>query len=150
MSSLAFVAQSLGKIRQAWWGLGLAAAVMIFLNPLWISDVGFLLSFASTAGILAFEKAIYEKIKIIPIISSDLSTTLSAQIFTAPIIFFYFGRLSWFSPLVNAAVLWVVPLIMSISGLAAAVFLVFEPLARILLLFSYPLAAYFVRVVTLF
>lgn len=55
MGSLVFVAQETGRVYFAWWGLFLSAAVMLLIVPSWITDIGFLLSFAATGGILAFE-----------------------------------------------------------------------------------------------
>lgn len=58
MGSLAFTAQETGRVYFAWWGLFLSAIVMLLVVPTWLTDIGFLLSFAATAGILTFEKPI--------------------------------------------------------------------------------------------
>ena len=47
---------------------------------------------------------------------ADLKITLAAQAMTTPLILHHFGNLSVISPLVNAALLWTVPLIMQITA----------------------------------
>lgn len=150
MGTLAFTASALGRLREAWWGLGIAALLMLLVNPIWIWDLGFLLSFGATAGILAFEKRIRGRIGFLPLFREDLATTLAAQVATAPILFVFFGQFSAFSPLVNALVLWTIAPIMVISGLSGLLLFVFEPLARVVLLLTYPFATFFARVVSLF
>ena len=84
------------------------------------------------------------------IIGEDLATTLSAQIFTLPILLVNFGNYSLVSVLVNTIVLWVVPIIMIIGGLAAALALIIEPLGTIILYLSIPFLLYFEKMVEIF
>jgi len=54
MGSLTFLAQLLGREKDAWRALFFAGGVMLLANPLLLFDLGFQLSFLATAGILAF------------------------------------------------------------------------------------------------
>src|SRR3990167_3638365 len=84
---------------------------MIFVNPKVVSEIGFQLSFLATAGIILFQEKIYKFLKFLPRpFSDDLATTLAAQSLVVPVIFYHFGSVSAISPVVNAAVLWTIPL----------------------------------------
>lgn len=151
MGSLAFTAQELGRISFAWRTLVLSAALMLFIVPSWLTDIGFILSFAATASLILFEAKVRKILGIIPkMIREDFSTSLAAQIGVAPILFLSFGQFNILSPLINAAVLWtIVPI--TIIGMVGGIFgLVFEPLGKMVLLLTYPLTSWFIFVVNLF
>lgn len=155
MGSLAFIAQETGRINFAWWSLFLAVIVMLLFWPAWISDIGFLLSFAATASILAFELPIKgkieEKLAILPqFLKQDFAISLAAQIGVAPILLFSFGQFTPWSPIVNAILLWTVAPIMILGFLGGLIGLFLEPIGQILLLLTYPLTFIFVRIVEIF
>ncbi|KKU28227.1 MAG: ComE-like protein competence protein [Candidatus Amesbacteria bacterium GW2011_GWA1_47_20] len=104
MSILAMVGLILGRERDAKWLLVITGGMMLAWNPKLISDIGFQLSFAATWGLVWLAP------------KGDLGTTLAAQAMTTPLILHHFGNLSVISPLVNAALLWTVPLIMQITA----------------------------------
>jgi len=144
MGSLTFLAQFLGREKDAWRALVFAAAAILLVNPLLLFDLGFQLSFLATAGILAFggEKE--------SLIGNDLRTTLAAQAGVLPILLSNFGQISVLSPLINILVLFVVPLIM-ILGLIIAFFgLLWHPLAQIASWFAWVPLTYFIKVVEWF
>ena len=140
MAALAFSAQALGKQRDGLYALYLTGLVMLIWQPNFLTDVGFQLSFASTLGILVIPK-LFKRFE--NGISSDLITTFSAQIATLPILISSFGVYSLWSIIVNALVLWTVPILMILGGFAAIVAFVFEPLAKFLLYLCLPLLTYF-------
>ena len=151
MGSLAFSAQSLGRLNTAWRALLLSILVMLIIKPDWISDLGFLLSVVATASLLLFERKINAKIQFVPAIFREgLSTSLAAQIGVAPILYLTFGQYSLISPLVNAAVLWTVAPVMAIGGVAGILGLISLSLAKILLLLTYPLTSWFIWIVEVF
>lgn len=155
MGSLAFTGQALGRVYLAWWGLLLSAAVMLLVTPSWITDTGFLLSFAATAGILAFERPIknwiHLRVKFIPrLINEDFSTSLAAQIGATPILFVAFGQFTPWSPFVNALLLWTIAPMMVLGFWGGLIGLLIEPLGKFLILLAYPLAFFFVKIVSLF
>ncbi len=133
MGGLAFSATILGRQNLPFYSLLLAAFIMLFLNPHIFQDIGFQLSFLATAGIILFKDPVYLYLKKLPApFGEDLTITLSAQALVVPIIFFHFGQVSIISPIVNALVLWTIPL-STILGFAIAFFgLIFEPLGQVL------------------
>ncbi len=151
MAGVSFLVESRGRILNSFKNLLLTAGVMLVVNPLWVTDLGFILSFVSTASIMIFSKKILNFFKFMPdIIKQDLSTTLSAQIGVAPIIFVTFGKFSLLSPIVNVLVLWTVPLIMILGALGGTVGLLFPFLGKLILYIGYPLGLWFTKIVEIF
>jgi competence protein ComEC len=147
MAGLAFSAQVLGKQRDGLYALFLTALAMLLWQPNYLTDVGFQLSFASTAGILIIPRLLkrFENG-----FSSDLITTFSAQVATLPILVSGFGAYSLWSVVVNALVLWTVPILMILGGFAAIIAFLFEPLTKFLLYLCLPLLLYFEAVANFF
>ncbi len=133
MGVLAFLAMLTGRQNWPFYSLLLAAFIMLLVSPRVISEIGFQLSFLATAGIILFEDKISPFFKNAPSpFGEDLITTLSAQVLVIPIIFYNFGQVSIISPIVNALVLWTVPLA-TLLGFGIAFFgLLFEPLGQLL------------------
>ncbi|MBI2007303.1 MAG: ComEC/Rec2 family competence protein [Candidatus Blackburnbacteria bacterium] len=151
MGSVAFLAQATGKEFDAWRALFISAGAMLLLEPQWLFDVGFQLSFAATAGILAFSTRIHQLIVLIPrVIRENLATTLGAQIAVSPILFFNFGQISLISPLVNALVLWTVPFIMAGGMIVGALGAMWEPLGQVAAWFVWLPLEYFVIIIRMF
>ena len=84
------------------------------------------------------------------LIGEDVATTITAQAVTLPILLVNFGSYSLVSVLVNALLLWTVPILMIIGGFAAIAGLIFEPLGRVIGYFSLPFLLYFEKVVDFF
>jgi competence protein ComEC len=147
MAALAFSAQILGKQRDGLYILFLTALVMLFWQPNYLTDIGFQLSFASTLGILIIPRLLkrFENG-----FSADLITTFSAQVATLPILISGFGAYSIWSIVVNALVLWTVPILMILGGFAAIIAFVSEPLARLLLYLCLPFLLFFEAVANFF
>jgi len=74
----------------------------------------------------------------------------SAYIFTAPIILFYFGRISPLAPLANILIAEAVFPIMILGFLVSVISLIFSPLAQLISYVAYVPALYFVKVVEIF
>lgn len=127
---------SLGAIvfgRQYWalFALGVTVVVMLVINPSWTFELSFQLSVAATLGIILFAKKIvdgrslivdkYEQekrnasivlstiYKLQTTIYSELRLTLSAQVFTIPLILFAFRRISLIAPVTNVLIAPVIP-----------------------------------------
>ena len=100
--------------------LTFACLVMLGINPLVITAVGFQLSVASVAGILLFYSRINGWLsnffargkgiaaKIGMWLSSSVAVTLSAMILTTPLSAWYFGAVSLVGPLTNLLTLWII------------------------------------------
>ena len=151
MGSLVFTAQEVGRLSQSFRVLVITGLLMLIIKPAWIRDLGFILSFVATGSLIVFQERINKKIQILPaVIREGMSTSLAAQIGVAPILFVKFGSFNILSPIINALVLWSVPLIMVISGVAGLVGLLFPFLGRMILYLTYPLTSWFVFVVDFF
>jgi competence protein ComEC len=151
MGSIAFLAQGLGKLYQAKRALLISATLMLIVNPNWINDLGFILSFVSTASLIFFESTISRKIsKIPPLLREGLSTSLAAQVGVAPILFVVFGQFNLFSPLINALILWTIPIITIVGATGGLIGVIIPPLGKLTLLLIYPLTWWFVSVIELF
>ncbi|OGY07660.1 MAG: hypothetical protein A3D24_02675 [Candidatus Blackburnbacteria bacterium RIFCSPHIGHO2_02_FULL_39_13] len=166
MGAIAFTAQALGREAASWRALFIAAGGMLLINPLWLWDLGFQLSFLATGGILGFEERIKGVVdkgdkedrgrwgswgRFVPGVFKDsFSTTLAAQLAVTPLLFIKLGQFSPISLLVNTLVLWTVPFIMFGGVLTALVGLIYEPLGQVVAWFVWLPLEYFVKIVKLF
>lgn len=108
----------LGRGRDQWQVLALAAVVVLALNPFALRDVGFQLSFTAFAGMVALAGPLRRGLRRLPdSISSGLAVSVAATLGTAPVSLLVFGRTSLVAPLAN---LLVVPMLPAITGLGMA------------------------------
>jgi len=155
MGTIAFTAQILGRQRLASYSLILAAFIMILFSPYVIWDIGFQLSFLSTAGLIYIKPVIYQigflkKFLSFIVVGDDISTTVAAQLATFPILLANFGLYSIFSVIINALVLWTIPALMVIGGLGFIFSVFLEPLGRATMYLSFPFLIYFEFIINLF
>ena len=151
MGTIGFSAIYLGRLNYAYRALFLSAGIMLIINPLWIYDLGFILSFSATLSLMLFERKINKWSKRVPgIFREGFSTSVSAQILVTPIMVFAFGRINILSPVINALILWTVPIITVTGMMAGVVSLATYDIGRLVLLLDYPLTRWFVLIVNLF
>jgi len=81
---------------------------------------------------------------------SNAAVATSAYLFTAPVILFYFGRISPLAPFANILVAEAVFPMMIFGFLVAITSLIFMPLAQVVAYLAYVPAFYFVKVVEVF
>ncbi|PIR79828.1 MAG: hypothetical protein COU25_03310 [Candidatus Levybacteria bacterium CG10_big_fil_rev_8_21_14_0_10_35_13] len=147
MGILVFSAQVLGRQQYSLNTLLITGAFMLFLWPQFVTDTGFALSFTATAGIL-FIPLFFQKVK--NSFTEVFITTTSAQIATLPILIGAFGSFSLLSILVNALVLWTIPVLMILGAVAAFFGFIFKPAAVLFLYLSLPFLYFFEQTVYLF
>lgn len=109
MGSLSLLAVYFGRQNWSLLSLFLAAGLMLLVDPTWITDISFQLSFLATLGIILFSTTkSYKKngfwAELLREMRINLRTTLAAQIFTTPLIFFYFRRVSLIAPITNVLI----------------------------------------------
>lgn len=151
MSGSLLLGQESGRLSSTWRIYFLTVLGMLLYNPTWLSDIGFILSFVATAGLLLFEKRIRTKLKNLPgFFREGFSTSLAAQIGVAPILFVTFGQFNILSPLINALVLWTIPFIMIIGAIGGVTGLLLPFLGKTIVYLAYPFLLYFVQIVDLF
>lgn len=128
MGGLFLLAQYLGRTKVSSQAVVLAAVVMLAQNPLLLRlDVGFQLSFLAMMGIIYLLPAfrnLFRKIPNLFQLRNIISMTLSAQIFTLPILIYNFGYFSLIAPLTNILIVPLLPFIMGLGfifGLAGLV-----------------------------
>jgi competence protein ComEC len=156
MAFVLFLGVLLGREAKALYTLIIVGIIMMLFEPLLLFDVGFQLSFAATLGILVlgprFKKA-FKKLflfKKFSFLKGDFVETLSAQIFTLPILVISFGHFNPLSIIPNLLILWLIPFLMFLLFLMVLAGLIFAPLAKFLSLFSYLVLHWFVLVVRFF
>lgn len=118
--------------------LAVAAVVILIVNPLYLYDVGFQMSFAAVFFIILFYRLVLNLmpgcvmgIPVIRQIWQMMSVSLAAQIGVAPLIAFYFGRFSCYFLLTNIIVVPAATIILYGAVLMAA--LSFVPYLQTLL-----------------
>ena len=133
--------------------LAFTAIVMLMWNPEWLFDIGFQLSFMAVLAILLFVP-VFEDVfsakylqehRLVRYIWGLVAVSVSAQIGVAPLIAFYFGRLSTYFLLTNFVVLPAAYLILGFS----LIVLLFPSLAYILLYIVDSLNAILLRITTI-
>jgi competence protein ComEC len=124
MIVIVLIGRWVGRGRDQWQILALAAVAILALNPYALFDVGFQLSFAAFGGMLALTACLQRLLKRLPrSIASNVAVSVAASAGTAPVALAVFGRTSLVSPLAN---LLVVPTLPLVTGLGlASVFLGF-------------------------
>ena len=119
MVSFVMLGPFLGRPTTSINSLLLAAVILVSFNPLVIVyDIGFQLSFLAVLGLLWYVNWWQRILKFIPNvfkIREMISVTLSAQMFTWPLIVYYFHILSIISPIANIFILPLLPAVLILS-----------------------------------
>jgi competence protein ComEC len=151
MALVAYGAMALGRQSIGIWGLFISGWGMVFWNPLMISDVSFQLSFLSTFGIMTLKPLLDRvvTIRLLDFIKDDITTTISAQIATFPLMAAAFGSYSLLSFPINILLLWTVPMLMIFGGIGALFSLIMPILAQPFILLCYPFLYYFTTLIDL-
>jgi competence protein ComEC len=112
--------------------LSFSALILLFFNPYYICDMGFVLSFFATLGIILYYSKMRLKLrKLPPKIRDSMSVTLSAQVYTIPFLMMQNIDVSLISIPGN---LLIVPLysLIIILGNVGALIIKIEPLFKII------------------
>jgi len=126
MASVVLLARESGRRGSAAIGLSLTVAGMLVIDPATITDVGFQLSVAATAGLLVWGTRAREWLaprlpKRTPgWLLESLAVSSAAQLATLPLVLFHFGTLSVVSPLANLLIAPLVAPSMLLTALALA------------------------------
>lgn len=151
MASLSFVALFFGRQKEGVWTLITTAGVFLLLNPLWLFDLSFQLSFAATFGILVVAPILNHLFTKLPeFIKQDLAITVGAQVLVIPLIAQNFHQFSLVSVFANLMVGWTVPFIMVLGTLMMIFGFVFTPVAQIFGVITNLFLTYFIYVVSFF
>ncbi len=123
MGTLSLLAVYLGRRYEAVMGLFVSALIIALVSPVWLSGLSFQLSFGATLGIMLFagSPGLGANARIPPFITwilKELRMTLSASLFTVPLIFFAFRRVSLIAPVANLLVSWMIAPLMVFGMIA--------------------------------
>lgn len=148
MGIVLFVGQIFGRQTMPVYVLFLAGVGMLLYSPLLLFDIGFQLSFLSVLGLFYIPSLLVRNkhIKVFVekgVIGEDIITTVSAQLATIPVLLAYFGSYTIWSVIVNGLVLWTIPILMVLGGVAAFVGLFSEILGKLVLYLAIPFLVYF-------
>ena len=149
MAILLLLAATLGRDRDPWSALSLAAVAMTAWDPKILWDVGFQLSVAATAGLMVLVDPLHDRLRWLPYpLSAIVAPTLAAQLFVLPLLLYTFGRVSPFFLISNVLALPLIPWIMLSGAVATAAGLVHTGAGQVLAWSAYlPLEA-FIRIAT--
>jgi competence protein ComEC len=154
MGIIVLIAKQVGRQSQVRNVLALTALIMLIINPkILLYDAGFQLSFLATLGLIYFVPVIEKYFQWLPeklAIRENLTTTMSAIIFTTPLILFQFGRLSIVAPLVNVLILSCIPLSMTIGFIQVLIGIFFAPAGRFVGYLTWLILTYIIKVVSFF
>ena len=146
------------------YSLATASFMILLFDPLLMFSISLQLSVFATLGIVLFmplfgvtNPAIEDSSisSLWPIVKESFQTTLSAQIFTVPIILFHFSELSLLSLVSNTFLLWLTPLI-TLGGVffyfLALVSTIFplDALIKVLSFYLWLLTSFFLEAVAYF
>ena len=152
MSVLALVAFLVFRKADSITSLGVAAGIIALFNPFAVFDVGFILSFVATFGILLFAPLLSEKLftvlrlegeqkgmlRLVKWMISILCVTLSAQIMLLPFLSHIFGTISLWGLITNLLVAPLLPVALVCGLLVGFLGLIHPMLTLPIAGFSYP------------
>lgn len=131
MIVMVITGQWIGRGRDQWQVLALAAVAILALNPFALFDVGFQLSFGAVAGIVALVSPLKRLLRRLPAgFRSNMAVSIAASLGTAPISLAVFGRTSLVAPMANLLVVPLLPAAMGLGMAGAFLGFIWEGLSR--------------------
>lgn len=106
----------------------LAALILLLINPLWIWDLGFQLSFLATWGLIVSLPAIVNYLDgIPPTLANIMAVPISATIWTLPLLWYVFHRIPLYGILTNILTTPLV-IILTLGGMVTGFIGIFFPI----------------------
>ena len=124
MAILNLITWYVGRKIAPWRLILLTAAATLMMNPMFIIDLGWLLSFASFAGIMIISPKVtrfFYGNHSPGIIAGTIITTMCATLATLPITLYFFGSISIVLIIANLLILPTLPFAMGLTFFAGAV-----------------------------
>jgi competence protein ComEC len=160
MGSMILLAVLVGRASDALTSLALATLVMSAWSPLILWDVSFQLSAGATLGLILFASSLYQYAHhtmagsdrsrfALPLIKDTVIATLAAQVFTLPLLLYYFRRFSLVMPAANILVLPVQPSLMAGGAIALLAGSVWLPAGQVIGWAAWLFLTYTIRIVEL-
>lgn len=121
MTILSLLAWYSGRKFSAWRIIIIVAAITLIINPSYLINLGWLLSFASYAGVMIIgpklSKFFYGK-KQPSFIGSAVITSIAATLMILPIVLYYYGQVSLLFVITNLIISPTLPYIMGLTFLS--------------------------------
>ena len=117
---LSLTAWYAGRKFEAWRILLIAAATTLVINPMFLTNLGWLLSFGAFGGIMLLAPIVIKFFfgeKKPGKLSEIVIATISAQLLCVPILLYYFGTISLISVVANLLILPTIPFAMGLTFL---------------------------------
>jgi len=155
MGSMSLLAVLFGRRDIPLLSLVLAATTMIVVQPSILTSVSFQLSCSATLGILLFagntgeysQEGLVHRGK--TFLLTELRMTLAAQVFTAPLIMYYFNQISLISPIANVIIAWLVGPITILGLIIVVIGVLFYPIGYAMSFLVYPFLSIFIYTISL-
>lgn len=159
MSGVSLLARRWGRQVDAMASLGAASWIMTAANALTLWDVSFQLSFAATLGLILYAQPLENGFvqassgwlgekrakQLSGPVGEYLLFTLAAQVTTAPIMAYYFNRISLVSILANPIILPLQPAVMILGGAAMLAGTFWPAAGQVLAWMAWPFPAFTIR-----
>lgn len=118
MMGLLVVSKEIKKNYYSIVALSISALYSVILEVYIVFDVSFMLSYLAVLGIILFNKSLNNKLYKLPkYIRETIALSISAQVFTIPVLIFYFNEISIFSLLGNLIIVPIVNVIIILGNL---------------------------------
>ncbi len=116
----------------------LTAFMLLIINPLWVFDLSFQLSFLATLGLLTTVDPIVNKLDFLPpTIANLIAIPLAANIWCLPLLIYVFKSVSLYSILINIIISPLIEIISLIGMLSAVLALIFPLLGSLIAVVLY-------------
>ncbi len=154
MGALLVIAPRIGRVYNVYTALALTALLISAIDPFVLWDIGFLLSFVGTLGIVLFTPFFQyylhflERFPLGTHLAEILAVTLAAQTATLPLFAINFNEVSFIAPITNILVVPLLGLLLVLGIFIGITGLFFLPLATLIGFIAWPLLVYMNTVVT--
>jgi competence protein ComEC len=129
----------------------LAASILLIINPLWIRDLGFQLSFLATCGLVVTVNPLVKKLDWLPqAIASLIAVPIAATIWTLPLQLHFFGIVPPYSILANIVTTPLISVITIVGVLSALASVFVAPLGSLIAGLLYYPTNWLIKIVNLF
>ncbi|MEX0587283.1 MAG: ComEC/Rec2 family competence protein, partial [Patescibacteria group bacterium] len=150
MGAIGLLGTVLGRQRDALRAFLITVTAMLILQPAWVGELSFQLSFLATLGLILVLPLLEQLVPGESFLREGLLTTTAAQVLVWPLLAYNFGTVSVLSPLVNALILWTVPIITYIGLATTTIGLLVKGLETLILVPVRLFLDYFIWIVEAF
>lgn len=119
MGSMVAISRIYGRMLSGIKVLLFSALLMLVITPSFILSLSFQLSFLATLGLILYSPMFEAIFTSDNVLMKDLVSTLAAQVLVWPLISIKFEQVSLISPIVNALILWTIPMATILGGVFA-------------------------------